>query len=713
MGPKQKMTSVTHNATEANKSKPKGLWKTLRRASISGSTPPASSDLIEQAARQMTNIQMSQSLVAPKSAVAQNHARVVAQSFNSWPNSKTGNVDIDELKRQPQQQHQMLQHLQKQEKITKQQHQRSQSYDRERSNSYGRTRSDGQQKAQVHRNRPQRNSHSDISANHQQSKGGHSETSAARALANLTISDQYEESFRRRGSNFSASQSSRRRSSMMSEDSYVYNEKYDDTYNEGLFSVMAEQRPPPDRANRSFTSSRQVSSDHYTPQSTSGNPSWFSEESTLPQCKGENGLRSNGNMYGAKQHSSRNVVVDDYTTTTTRTCWSDSTAASSEAERSAQSTPGIRSNIEEYAETLFPKGEVTIVHAFIQGSASLWETHPNDMIEAHDVYDIIMRRSCSDHFGYEISSTRSSFVTCFQNPIDAFAFALEAQTKLYSSTSWPDGIMKSDNAKFEPALKFNGLRVSIALHHGPVTISTPKGKPVYRGETVEISKAIGDICHGGQILATIETWDQASGIRARCLGMPQAMDCGEHFLFEALSNGSSVSKKICKRLVQLVPQDLAFDFGAARGRIENDKAEDTIKNASAISGRLFPPVQSKKQLSTSFLNAPYRNGRVTLCVVQAVGINDESEPSIKSHNLKLLTKCVNKQLLQISPPGYESRADNGQWILAFDRMMSGVMFGLQLKSAIHEVTGLRGDVNKECMFKIGIVTGAFESMSVS
>jgi hypothetical protein len=80
------------------------------------------------------------------------------------------------------------------------------------------------------------------------------------------------------------------------------------------------------------------------------------------------------------------------------------------------------------------------------------------------------------------------------------------------------------------------------------------------------------------------------------------MDCGEHFLFEAQCI-SGQTKKVCKHLLQLVPYGMAFNIGAVRGRIESKTSEVTIKNASSAYGRLFPPVPSKKQLSTSFLNA--------------------------------------------------------------------------------------------------------------
>lgn len=490
-----------------------------------------------------------------------------------------------------------------------------------------------------------------------------------------------------------------------------------------MYSVMTEQPPPPDRLNRSFTSNHSNDAYQYTAQSTNGNPSWFTDQ------------QNSHHQYNNYRYDEG--TVDDSTIstlTTSKTHWSENqasvgqtTISSMHTERTMQTMPTYHSNatslgaykeeyIDEAKATQIPGGDVTIVYTDIQGAASLWEQCPDDMIEAQDVYDIIIRRCYADHHGYEQSSTGSVFILAFQNPIDALAFALEAQVKLYNSASWPDGIMKHPDAKDEPALKFKGLRVMIGMHHGHVDTQTEDstGRIMYTGETVEVAKTVASLSHGGQILTTSETWNEASGMRERCLGRPQVLDCGEHFLFEVkVSNGSSTgpTKKVCKRLVQLVPYSMAFDFGAARGRSEAE-SEVTIKDPTSVHGRLFPPVPSRKQLSTSFLNAPYKNGRVTLCVIQAVGINGQ-ESNERNHNLKVLAKYMRKQLLLQSPPGYETRAENGLFLFAFDRMANAVTFGLQLKSALYDVSGLRGDIVMDCMFKIGIVTGAFNSMSVS
>ena len=88
------------------------------------------------------------------------------------------------------------------------------------------------------------------------------------------------------------------------------------------------------------------------------------------------------------------------------------------------------------------------------------------------------------------------------------------------------------------------------------------------------------------------------------------------------------------------------------------------------------------------------------------------DPDSSSYCLKVLSKHMKKQLLTIKPPGYECSADKGEWLIAFDCMMNGVTFGLQLKSSLHEVPSI-GDVDNGSLLKVAIITGSFESMAVS
>jgi hypothetical protein len=343
------------------------------------------------------------------------------------------------------------------------------------------------------------------------------------------------------------------------------------------------------------------------------------------------------------------------------------------------------------------------------------------MKTATNIHDTIMRQCYTNHHGYELMTKGDVFSLAFQHPADALAFALQAQKKLHTA-DWPDGILKHMDGKDEPALKFRGFRVRFGIHHGPTSsrVHEMTGRTVYFGEAVDIAKAVEGICHGGQILTTMETWQAVSGMAERFLGRPQVLDCGEHLLFEKKYQTPGYSgfttTQCTRRIMQLVPSDLAFDFCKARGRkdvpSEDGKMDFEIKDSSAVNGRLFPPLTSKKQLTAGFLNAPYANGRVTICFVYTVGLIDDLNVNQdnKKRNLSVLTKHVWKQLLVLTPPGYECQEDNGCWMIAFDRMVHAVFFGLQLKSMLQGAEDLVETVDRDAMFKVGIVSGLFTSM---
>lgn len=459
----------------------------------------------------------------------------------------------------------------------------------------------------------------------------------------------------------------------------------------------------------SYVVNNGINSDHSTPSHRSKgsvpsmpafkeeNPPWFREDDN-------NQLRSSSNSGGSGGRWQQQDFDDDDMTMATMSTKANALKPSSMNKAKVMSAP---------------YGEVTIVYTDVQGSTSLWESCPSAMKEAQDIHDIIMRQCYSDHKGYEITTEGDAFNLAFQHPVDALAFALQCQQKLYQA-DWPKGILDHPDGKDEANLKFRGFRVRFGIHHGPTTsrIHENTGRTVYSGEGVKIAKAIEGMCHGGQILTSMETWKAVSGMAERYLGRPQILDCGEHLLFESKvpnqDNSGYTTTRYARRIMQLVPTDLAFDFFEARGRRDvpnNDGGPPgyEIKDSSLVKGRLFPPLISKRQLTTSFLNAPYANGRVTICFVYTVGL-DDNNPDNRAPNLKKLAKHLRKQLLVLNPPGYECQEDAGCWMLAFDRMAHAVTFGLNLKSAMTNAHDLLGDVNYENMFKVGILSGPFTAM---
>jgi hypothetical protein len=194
------------------------------------------------------------------------------------------------------------------------------------------------------------------------------------------------------------------------------------------------------------------------------------------------------------------------------------------------------------------------------------------------------------------------------------------------------------------------------------------------------------------------------------LGSPQVMDCGEHLLWDPkksdIAKKKASSKKVLsKRIVQLVPNSLSYDFFAARGGQEVKEGETPQK----VCGRVFPPLLSHGQLSTSFLNAPYIGNKVAMVFVYTDKMEAITDRERKK-NYKILAKYVRSHLMRLSPPGYECQEDKGSWMLAFDRIDNGINFGLDLKENVMKNAKLLGDVDKSQVFRVGIHWGPFLSM---
>jgi class 3 adenylate cyclase len=360
---------------------------------------------------------------------------------------------------------------------------------------------------------------------------------------------------------------------------------------------------------------------------------------------------------------------------------------------------------------VIPKGEVTIIYTDVQGSTALWEADPMSMKKATDIHDSIIRRCYSDYKGYEITTEGDAFNIAFQHPSDAIAFALKAQLALYRA-KWPEGTLNHPDGCDNEKKKFRGFRVRFGMHHGPTTSTVHKttGRTTYQGEAVEIAKAIEKMSHGGQILTTVETWRTVSGMAEQLLGSPQVMDCGEHLLWDPkksdIAKKKASSKKVLsKRIVQLVPNSLSYDFFAARGGQEVKEGETPQK----VCGRVFPPLLSHGQLSTSFLNAPYIGNKVAMVFVYTDKMEAITDRERKK-NYKILAKYVRSHLMRLSPPGYECQEDKGSWMLAFDRIDNGINFGLDLKENVMKNAKLLGDVDKSQVFRVGIHWGPFLSM---
>jgi class 3 adenylate cyclase len=349
---------------------------------------------------------------------------------------------------------------------------------------------------------------------------------------------------------------------------------------------------------------------------------------------------------------------------------------------SNRKTDTLKANIK------IPKGVVSIVITDIEGSTMMWEQNPSAMKDALNVHDSIIRRCYVKQSGYEIATEGDSFRLAFHHPLDALSFCLDCQTKLFNA-NWTNGILELQNAKHIPDRQMRGLRVRMVVHHGQTTSRTHETthRIFFKGEGVDIAKALEKVSHGGQIVTNVETWKEVSGLAERHLGSPQILDLGKHDL---KGKGNVIHTQ---RLLQLVPKRLAFDYCTFRG---------TVEQFTRPEGRTFPPPKTYRQLSTSFFDAPYVENKVCIAFINTVTAREMNTDDLAEESCKL-AKMIRSLLIRTKPPAYECQEDNGFWMLAFHSSGSSIMFGLTLIEKLQ-----RSD--SPLLVQIGVHCGNFASM---
>jgi class 3 adenylate cyclase len=342
-----------------------------------------------------------------------------------------------------------------------------------------------------------------------------------------------------------------------------------------------------------------------------------------------------------------------------------------------------------------PEGNVTIVLTDIQDSVALWESMPVEMQDSQDLHDNLVRKICADHCGYEIETEGDAFALAFHDPADAIGFALDTQKALFEA-DWPEGLLRQPEAR-EIAGTFRGLRVRMAIHHGRVdSFENEVTRRVnYKGETMSLTKRLSSLAYGGQILTTQETWEIASFFTGSTLGYPQILDLGIH----VIRTGKTIQEGVVsKRIIQLVPSNLSYDFFAARKLLSDDDRVSSGLNDN-IPGRRFPFIKSLKQVSASFHDAPFNNNMVTVAFVNMSAVDDRHAASVVS--LIGLLLDGRKEL-----GGYQCQRE----MLVFQRPVDAVLFGLRLLEELRLKEPRSDGTSLAKLIKYGCMQGSFLTM---
>jgi class 3 adenylate cyclase len=238
-----------------------------------------------------------------------------------------------------------------------------------------------------------------------------------------------------------------------------------------------------------------------------------------------------------------------------------------------------------------PMDNATIVFTDVQNSTDLWERDEHAMKQALSTHDQILRRVCGAHHGYEIDTEVSqtngdgvrisrpldrstfcntsipnmlsplslfsqgdAFFLAFQETVDAYAFALNFQKALHEA-DWSRDIL-SLPWSCQDASGRRGLRVKVAVHHGPVQTrkNAVTARTEYSGPTMDIARSLENMTQGGQILTTAETWSSVFHLSETHLDSPVVTDRGSQTIGK---NSKGKNDGLSKRLLDLTPASLS------------------------------------------------------------------------------------------------------------------------------------------------------------
>lgn len=132
-----------------------------------------------------------------------------------------------------------------------------------------------------------------------------------------------------------------------------------------------------------------------------------------------------------------------------------------------------------------PTEMVTFLLTDVEGSAKLWDSHPEAMASALARYDTLLRLAVSARGGMVYQAAGDAFCAMFTTAADALAAAQTAQRTLQAE-GWGAGLLDSSR----------GLQVRMALHTGPAAAESSGAFDVVLQYVVRLLAA----GRGGQVL---------------------------------------------------------------------------------------------------------------------------------------------------------------------------------------------------------------------
>jgi adenylate cyclase len=162
-----------------------------------------------------------------------------------------------------------------------------------------------------------------------------------------------------------------------------------------------------------------------------------------------------------------------------------------------------------------PTGSITCVFTDIIDSTSIWEAYPEEMWEALQTHNKLMREELLRCKGYEVKTMGDAFHLVFSDAESALRFCFHMQVTL-SDTLWPPSIVAYHQGKvrfdeMDQKPPYPGLTVRMGLHFGQPyeeELNPTSQRIDYYGSMVNRSARVQGEAQGGEIAVTDEFIEQ-------------------------------------------------------------------------------------------------------------------------------------------------------------------------------------------------------------
>jgi hypothetical protein len=371
-----------------------------------------------------------------------------------------------------------------------------------------------------------------------------------------------------------------------------------------------------------------------------------------------------------------------------------------------------------------PQDKAVVCFVGVEEYDTMMDIAREQMKGAMKIYHNIIQNVREKYFGYEVNvNAQERYNIVFHDAVDAFGFALDLQQHLFDA-DWTEEFLRLPRVGDDGA-GFRGLRVKVGAYMGSVTAvkSLKTGKTEYQSvkhRTIGIAKTLYETASGGQILTSFGTWNVASFLAETKLGSPQVVDLGEHVIRTGKTASEGV---ISERIVQLVPNSLAIDYGDMTTAKAADNDTDSYTSAdlsidkslnenstegdpSGLWGRKFPNIRTEKKLSPSFFDAPAfnRHGHPTVTIA-FIGTSEiekryEEATSLVARIIGLASSALR------GTKGYQCQNN----MLAFPNITEAIDFGLNFSHTLKKQDVLHDGTNLSNLVTYGCVHDSFISL---